>query len=164
MKARNLDSRLVEDIILTHCHADHDSGTLQKIMEEGRVRLHTTATVMESFVRKYRSLLGLDSEELVKLFDFQPLLVGSKLSILGARFRFWYTLHPIPTLGFETEHKGKSFAYSCDTLYDPDVFDQLFEQGILSEERRQSLRDFPWDADRDTDTDMDMDRDVFMAE
>jgi len=147
MKARNLDSRLVEDIILTHCHADHDSGTLQKIMEEGRVRLHTTATVMESFVRKYRSLLGLDSEELVKLFDFQPLLVGSKLSILGARFRFWYTLHPIPTLGFETEHKGKSFAYSCDTLYDPDVFDQLFEQGILSEERRQSLRDFPWDAD-----------------
>ena len=147
MKARNLDSRLVEDILLTHCHADHDSGTLQKIMEEGRVRLHTTNTVMESFVRKYRSLLGLDSEELEKLFDFQPLLMGPKLSILGARFRFWYTLHPIPTLGFEAEHKGKSFAYSCDTLYDPEVFDQLHEQGILNKERRQSLRDFPWDAD-----------------
>ena len=147
MKARNLDSRLVEDILLTHCHADHDSGTLQKVMEEGRVRLHTTPTVMESFVRKYRSLLGLDSEELEKLFDFQPLLVGPKISILGARFRFWYTLHPIPTLGFEAEHKGKRFAYSCDTLYDPDVFDQLFEEGILSEERRQTLRDFPWDAD-----------------
>lgn len=147
MKARNLDSRLVEDILLTHCHADHDSGTLQKVMEEGRVRLHTTSTVMESFVRKYRSLLGLDSAELAKLFDFQPLLVGPKLSILGARFRFWYTLHPIPTLGFEAEHKGKRFAYSCDTLYDPEVFDQLYEQGILSEERRQTLRDFPWDAD-----------------
>jgi CRP-like cAMP-binding protein/ribonuclease BN (tRNA processing enzyme) len=147
MKARNLDSRLVEDILLTHCHADHDSGTLQKIMEEGRVRLHTTNTVMESFVRKYRSLLGLDSEELEKLFDFQPLLMGPKLSILGARFRFWYTLHPIPTLGFEAEHKGKSFAYSCDTLYDPEVFDQLHGLGILSKERRQTLRDFPWDAD-----------------
>ena len=147
MKARNLDSRLVEDILLTHCHADHDSGTLQKIMEEGRVRLHTTATVMESFVRKYRSLLGLDAEELEKLFDFQPLLMGPKLSILGARFRFWYTLHPIPTLGFEAEHKGKSFAYSCDTLYDPEVFDQLFEMGVLDRERRQSLIDFPWDAD-----------------
>ncbi len=147
MKARNLDSRLVEDILLTHCHADHDSGTLQKVMEEGRVRLHTTTTVMESFVRKYRSLLGLDSAELTKLFDFQPLLVGPKLSILGARFRFWYTLHPIPTLGFETEHKGKHFAYSCDTLYDPEVFDQLHQQGIFSEERRQTLQDFPWDAD-----------------
>lgn len=147
MKARNLDSRLVEDILLTHCHADHDSGTLQKVMEEGRVRLHTTATVMESFVRKYRSLLGLEGAELTKLFDFQPLLVGPKLSILGARFRFWYTLHPIPTLGFEAEYKGKRFAYSCDTLYDPDVFDMLYEQGILSEERRQTLIDFPWDAD-----------------
>ena len=147
MKARNLDSRLVEDILLTHCHADHDSGTLQKIMEEGRVRLHTTNTVMESFVRKYRSLLGLDSEELEKLFDFQPLLMGPKLSILGARFKFWYTLHPIPTLGFYAEHKGKSFAYSCDTLYDPEVFDQLHAEGILSKERRHTLRDFPWDAD-----------------
>lgn len=147
MKARNLDSRLVEDILLTHCHADHDSGTLQKVMEEGRVRLHTTSTIMESFVRKYRSLLGLDSEELTKLFDFQPLLMGPKLSILGARFRFWYTLHPIPTLGFAAEHNGKTFAYSCDTLYDPEVFDQLFEDGILSEDRRQTLRDFPWDAD-----------------
>lgn len=147
MKARNLDSRLVEDILLTHCHADHDSGTLQKVMEEGRVRLHTTGTVMESFVRKYRSLLRLDSAELEKLFDFQPLLMGPKLSILGARFRFWYTLHPIPTLGFEVEHMGRRFAYSCDTLYDPEVFDQLYEQGTLSEDRRQALRDFPWDAD-----------------
>lgn len=147
MKARKLDSRLVEDILLTHCHADHDSGTLQKIMEEGRVRLHTTATVMESFVRKYRSLLGLDADELMKLFDFQPLLMGPKLSILGARFRFWYTLHPIPTLGFEAEHKGKRFTYSCDTLYDPDVFEQLHDKGIISKERRQSLLDFPWDAD-----------------
>ena len=102
---------------------------------------------MESFVRKYRSLLGLDSEELEKLFDFQPLLMGPKLSILGARFKFWYTLHPIPTLGFYAEHKGKSFAYSCDTLYDPEVFDQLHAEGILSKERRHTLRDFPWDAD-----------------
>ena len=147
MKARNLDQRLVEDILLTHCHADHDSGTLQKVMEEGRVRLHTTPTVEESFVRKYRSLIGLDTEELQKLFDFQPLLVGPALNILGARFRFWYTLHPIPTLGFECEHRGKRFAYSCDTLYDPQVFAELHERGILSQERRRSLEDFPWDAD-----------------
>lgn len=147
MKAHNLDQRLVEDILLTHCHADHDAGTLQKIMEEGRVRLHTTPTVEESFVRKYRSLLGLDSRELETLFDFQPLLVGPKINILGARFRFWYTFHPIPTLGFEAEHRGQRFAYSCDTLYDPEVYQKLFEQGVISESRRESLEKFPWDAD-----------------
>lgn len=147
MKAHNLDQRLVEDILLTHCHADHDSGTLQKVMEEGRVRLHTTPTVEGSFVRKYRSLLGLDSRELETLFDFQPLLVGPKINILGARFRFWYTLHPIPTLGFEAEHRGKHFAYSCDTLYEPEVYRELYESGVISESRRDSLLNFPWDAD-----------------
>lgn len=147
MKARNLDSRLVEDILLTHCHADHDSGTLQKVMEEGRVRLHTTPTVMESFVRKYRSLIGLDQSEFSKLFDFQPLILGPWITILGARLRFWYTLHPIPTLGFQATHKGKSFAYSCDTLYDPELFEQLHREGTITADRRDSLVNFPWDAD-----------------
>ena len=147
MKARNLDSRLVEDILLTHCHADHDSGTLQKVMEEGRVRLHTSPTVMNSFVRKYRSFLGLSTEELHQLFDFQPLLLDAKLSILGARFQFWYTFHPIPTLGFSVEYKGKTFAYSCDTLYDPKLFDELCEKGVFSEQRRDCLKNFPWDSD-----------------
>ncbi len=147
MKVRNLDARLVEDILLTHCHADHDSGTLQKIMEEGRVRLHTTSTVMESFVRKYRSLIGLERDELEKLFDFQPVILGPKVNILGARFRFWYTFHPVPTLGFQVEHRRKTFAYSCDTLYDPHTFDDLNEQGIISDERREILLNFPWASD-----------------
>ncbi len=147
MKARNLDSRLVEDILLTHCHADHDSGTLQKVMEEDRVRLHTTLTVQTSFVRKYRRLIGLETEEFRKLFDFQPLLVGPRINILGARFRFWYTLHPIPTLGFEAEYKGKTFAYSCDTLYDPELYRELHADGIISDDRRKDLEGFPWHAD-----------------
>lgn len=147
MRARGLDQRLVEDILLTHCHADHDSGTLQKVLEEGRVRLHTTPTVQGGFVRKYRSLLGLRGEELERLFDFQPVLVGPKISILGARFRFWYTFHPIPTLGFECEHRGRRFAYSCDTLYDPSLYADLHARGVISTSRQQVLEQFPWDAD-----------------
>ncbi|MCA9776970.1 MAG: MBL fold metallo-hydrolase, partial [Candidatus Eremiobacteraeota bacterium] len=42
LRSHGVDSRLISDLILTHCHADHDAGTLQKLLEEGRVRLHTT--------------------------------------------------------------------------------------------------------------------------
>ena len=40
-------------MILTHCHADHDAGTFQKILLEQRVTVMTTKTIMASFVRKY---------------------------------------------------------------------------------------------------------------
>lgn len=147
MRARQLDQRLIEDLLLTHYHADHDSGTLQKLMEEGRVRVHTTATIQKGFIRKYRSLLDLKGKELETLFDFRPVLVGPKINILGARFRFWYTLHPIPTLGFECEHRGKRFTYSCDTLYDPALYSKLETDGVISSSRRKDLENFPWDAD-----------------
>lgn len=33
---------LIDGVIITHCHADHDAGTFQKILREGRVTLMTT--------------------------------------------------------------------------------------------------------------------------
>ena len=47
-------------MILTHCHADHDAGTFQKILLEQRVTVMTTKTIMASFVRKY-SLVSVPS-------------------------------------------------------------------------------------------------------
>lgn len=147
MQRQKVNTRLIEDLILTHCHADHDSGTLQKVMEEGRIRIHTTRTVMESFVAKYSALTGLSKEEFRALFEFQPLRIGTRTTIAGARFLFKYNLHPIPTLGFQVMLEGKSFYYSCDTLYDPDYIDSLHEKGVLPRERRDDLLDVPWDSD-----------------
>lgn len=147
LRSNGLDARQIEDLVLTHCHADHDAGTLQKVLQEGRIKLHTTPTVMKSFVRKYRALTGFSEEEFYRLFSFQPIMVGRPINILGGQFRFRYTLHPIPTLGFEVEYQGKRFAYSCDTLYDPDLFKELHQRGVMSGSRMQDLLDFAWDAD-----------------
>lgn len=146
MRENGIDGRLVEDLILTHCHADHDSGTLQKVLEEGRIRIHTSETVMRSFVAKYSALTGLRQEELGNLFEFCPVTLGRPLTLLGARFRFHYTLHSIPTLGFQVELEGRTFFYSCDTLYDPDTFAQLHAQGVISRSRWDSLLAVPWDS------------------
>lgn len=146
MREHGIDTRLVEDLILTHCHADHDSGTLQKVLEEGRVRIHTTETVMRSFVAKYSALTGLRPSELRLLFEFCPVTVGRPLTLAGASFRFRYTLHSIPTLGFQVGLEGKTFYYSSDTLYDPDTIASMHAQGVLSEGRRNELLDVPWDS------------------
>ncbi|MBX3167281.1 MAG: cyclic nucleotide-binding domain-containing protein [Candidatus Eremiobacteraeota bacterium] len=147
LRHSNIDGRCVEDIILTHCHADHDSGTLQKILQEGRVTIHTTPTVMHSFVSKYRSITNLSGRQFRQLFDFRAIPVGQPVNIAGADFTFKYMLHPIPTLGFSMRYQGRSIAYSCDTLYDPETIQKLTQEGILSAERAADLMDFPWHSD-----------------
>jgi CRP-like cAMP-binding protein/phosphoribosyl 1,2-cyclic phosphodiesterase len=147
LRSRGVDSRLISDMVLTHCHADHDSGTLQKLLEEGRVRLHTTPTIIDSFVRKYRGLLGLDGKQLRALFDFVPVTVNEPVNIAGASFFFRYNFHPVPTLGFSTTFQGKTFAYSGDHLNDAESLQKLHEEGLLSKDRLKDLLSFEWGAD-----------------
>ncbi|MCA9790396.1 MAG: cyclic nucleotide-binding domain-containing protein [Candidatus Eremiobacteraeota bacterium] len=147
LRRNGIDARLIADIVLTHCHADHDSGTLQKILEEGRIRLHTTPTVMESFIRKYRAVTGLSADKFGRLFDFHPVMVGQPINIAGGQFLFRYNLHPIPTLGFVVRFQGRRFAYSCDTLYDPKTIREWADDGILSPSRKEDLLNFDWEAD-----------------
>ena len=144
MQKDRINPRLIKDLILTHCHADHDSGTLQKVLEEGRIRIHSTETVMASFVAKYTALTGLSAKDFRRLFEFSPLRIGAPVTIAGGRFLFRYTLHPIPTLGFEVGFEGESFYYSCDTLYDPDLIADLGRRGVLSDGRVADLLDVPW--------------------
>jgi CRP-like cAMP-binding protein/glyoxylase-like metal-dependent hydrolase (beta-lactamase superfamily II) len=144
LERQGINPRTIEDIILTHCHADHDSGTLQKVLQEGRVRLHSSPTVLQSFARKYRALTGLSRTQFLGLFDFNPVMLDESVNILGAEFRFQYRFHPVPTLGFETFFRGKSFAYSSDTLWDPEELTRLDKEGLFSESRAEDLIDFPW--------------------
>ena len=52
LRENGISSRKITHVILTHCHADHDAGTFQKILLEQRVTVMTTKTIMASFIRK----------------------------------------------------------------------------------------------------------------
>lgn len=143
----NVSPKLTDTIILTHCHADHDAGTLQKILQEGKVSVYTTKTVMESFLRKYSAFTDVSPDYLMQLFDFHRVSIGKPLFIHGGRFSFFYTLHSIPTIGFTVEYDGKTFVYSSDHNNDPSLHEKLFSGGVISEKRYQELRNFPWEAD-----------------
>lgn len=140
----DLDPRQIDSLILTHCHADHDAGALQKIVQEGRITVYTTHTVLSSFVNKYSQLTGMETSAFRRLFDHVPVRTGEPMTIHGASVTFNYSLHSIPCMGFEVTFRGKGLVYPSDTLNDPNAIHKLEEQGVLSSDRSKQLLEFPW--------------------
>ncbi len=144
LREREVNPKLIDTIILPHCHADHDSGTMQKILEEGRCTLVTTTTVLHSFLRKASALTGLRDTYLVGLFDYQPAVIGEAVHLLGAEFHFRYGFHSVPTIGFEVYFGGKSMVYTSDTYNHPPTINKLHAAGEMPVGRRDELVNFPW--------------------
>jgi CRP-like cAMP-binding protein len=142
----NVNPKLIDSIILTHCHADHDAGTFQKILEEGKVTIFATRTVINSFLRKYSALSSEPVSYLSRLFLFHPIYIGQPVFIHGGQFVFHYSLHSIPTIGFTLKFQDQTFVYSSDHQGDPAVQKKLYELGILNENRYNELKNFPWDS------------------
>jgi CRP-like cAMP-binding protein len=143
----NVNPKLIDSIILTHCHADHDAGTLQKILEEGKITVYTTKTIMQSFLRKYTAQTGVTTDYLSQLFEYQSVLIDEPLFIHCARFSFFYSLHSIPTIGFKVEFEGKSMVYSSDHNADPALHTKLFRENRIGSARYRELSSFPWNSD-----------------
>lgn len=139
--------RQVQHVLITHCHADHDAGTMQKIMLEDHVTVVTTNTIMKSFVRKYSAVSDLAPDRITEKFTFRAARVGEWLPLLGGSLRVFYSFHTIPTIGFQVRFGGKSLVYSGDTFFHPEEIGRLATVGVLSPERAQDLLAFPWDSD-----------------
>jgi CRP-like cAMP-binding protein/phosphoribosyl 1,2-cyclic phosphodiesterase len=142
----NVNPKLTDSIILTHCHADHDAGTFQKILQEQKVTIYTTETVMMSFLRKYSALSNMPISYLMRLFEFHPIRIGKPTFIHGGKFDMFYTLHSIPTIGFKMEFQDQTFVYSSDHNNDPKIRTDLLESGLITRERYDELDNFPWDS------------------
>ncbi len=139
--------KLIDSVILTHCHSDHDAGTIQQLMQEGRLNLYTTQTIFSGFLRKITALTCIEKDHLRKMVSFHPVKIDKPERIGGAEFRFQYNLHSIPTISFRVSLHGIDMVYSSDTQNDPDFIERMYEEGIIDEKRRDQLLDFPWDCD-----------------
>lgn len=143
----NVDPQMVTSVILTHCHSDHDSGVMQKLLQQGRITLYTTPTIFSSFIKKISLLTALSEIEIIQLVDFKPLQIGKPVNINGASFTFSYRLHSIPTIGFEMKFKNKTITYTSDHLNDKNYFKKLYSLGILPKGRFEELSGFNWESD-----------------
>jgi phosphoribosyl 1,2-cyclic phosphodiesterase len=142
LRARGVAPKQIDGVILTHCHADHDAGTFQKLLEETQIELFTTPHILGSFLRKYSALSGLQEDLLRRTFHFHPVRIGSPVHVRGGELWFRYTLHSIPTVGFEAFYGGQSLAVSADTLYDPARIEKMHEAGVIRRARKDELLRF----------------------
>ncbi|MGC8964652.1 MAG: cyclic nucleotide-binding domain-containing protein [Brevinematia bacterium] len=134
LEKNNIPISSIEAIILTHCHADHDAGTLQSMLRGNKVKVYTTRTIWESFKRKYRGLMGVSDDFFNTICTPKLVKVGKEINFENAIFKFHYALHSIPTIGFFVEFEGKTLFYSSDTFVS-DRTKILLEEGIISKER-----------------------------
>lgn len=139
LQQSGVPSRLIDSVIITHCHADHDQGTLQKILEESQVTLMTTPTIMGSFIKKYSALTGLTEDFLRRLFIFRPVVLAEPIRLNGGEIRFFYSIHTIPCIGFEIYYGGKSLYFSGDTCFDPALITKMEKDGALRPGRAQVM-------------------------
>jgi len=94
---------------------------------------------MESFITKYSNTLDIHRNQLESLFTFRPVLIDHPTTINEGIFRFFYTYHSIPCIGFTVQVGEKSVYFSADTFYDPEALFELKEQGIMNEFRFNQL-------------------------
>ena len=100
---KNISHNVIDGVILTHTHADHDVGILRLLIESKKnecLKIYTTLTIINTWLKKYSIVTGIEEKSLQQLFDFEQVIIGETLSIEDAKFDFHYTLHSVPTIGF----------------------------------------------------------------
>ena len=125
LEREGIRPNMIIAIIVTHCHADHDAGTFQKILTGSKVAVITTPTIYKSFIRKYAALSALSPAHLMHCHRFRPAIIGEPLRFQGASFHFTYTLHTIPCIAFRVEWRNKSIVFTGDHLNCPPILKDL---------------------------------------
>lgn len=133
---------------LTHVHADHDGGLIEKLLSGSRTTIIASDVVFRLFIEKARLVTGHDfqRERLVEHLAANPgkpveLGVAGESVVLQTR----WNVHTIPTNGFTITMDGKTFGYAGDTQYDPSLLSQLRDEQKLTPEQYQHLMYFFWD-------------------
>ncbi|MBI3091661.1 MAG: cyclic nucleotide-binding domain-containing protein [Candidatus Tectomicrobia bacterium] len=107
--------------IVTHCHDDHAGCFASTVMRQRKITLLTTREIAESLVVKLLgSGDGLSAEDIRTFISFQYVDAAldaraAPFRFLGADWRFHYSVHSIPCIGFEVSIGDASLFISGDS-------------------------------------------------
>jgi len=143
-------------LFLTHIHADHDGGLLAKLISGSRTTIIASDVVFRALIEKAELITGHNFErEGLKQVSANPekpvtVEIGGDVVTFETR----WNLHPVPTNGFKVSCGGRTFGYSGDTQYDPELIDRARGRGELSDEQHDRLRYFFWTPSGDPKVDL----------
>jgi len=144
---RDLTLERIDDVFITHVHGDHVNGLegvafYKRFAEGKRVTLHTTPDVravlwdqrlrapMETLWDGSRfHSLGFDD-----YFDFHPTPWEQEVEIGPFRVTLRRTKHHVPTAAMLVRAGGRTFGYSSDTAFDPELIEFLAAADLVVHE------------------------------
>lgn len=145
----------ITHIFLSHMHADHDAGIIEKIMWGEKSYLLTSRPIFDSFLRKTEALTSVEKDKIKNLVNFVNLEPGKEIPVPGidrAYIMFDYSFHSIPSGRFKLRYrslndKEVTIGFSGDTKFDKKLVTKLYKDGIITAERRKEILGFLWDCD-----------------
>ena len=148
-------SRDITHVFLSHLHADHDAGILEKMLIGEKSHLLTSNLIFDCFLRKAEATTRFSQNSIKEFVNFTNLEVGKEIRIPGLErtyITFDYAFHSIPTGRFKLRYKslaGKevTIGVSGDTKYDKKLVNKLYKDGIITSDRRDDILGFLWDCD-----------------
>ena len=144
-------------VFLTHVHADHDGGLIEKLLSGNRTAIIASDVVFHLFLEKAKLVTGYDFQsaglvEHVSANPGKPIvldLAGERLT-LNTR----WNMHTIPTNGFTMTVGHHTFGYAGDTQYDPELFQQLLADKMLTPGQYDDLMYFFWTPEQQPKVDL----------
>ncbi len=140
----NVDHNDIEDVIVTHFHADHASGFPNMLTEMWLLRRSAPLRVygLDHCVSRLEdTMLGFAWDTMPVRFQVDYLRVADADNVpvmenSDFRIMAWQTKHFIPTIGLRIENKvtGKVLAYSCDTEPIPGIIELARNADVLIHE------------------------------
>ncbi len=144
-------------VFLTHVHSDHDGGLIAKLLGGSRTTVIASDPVFRAFAEKAQLVTGHDFERegLVEHVPANPTR-PAQIEIAGevAQIETRWNLHPIPTNGFKVTFGGRTFGYSGDTQYDPEMLEGFRARGRLTGATFEALKYFFWTPDGEPTVDL----------
>jgi ribonuclease BN (tRNA processing enzyme) len=151
-----LDLDIVDNIFLTHLHADHCNG-LEEIAfwrmffapQLPRPRLAVMRSLKETlWLNRLFAAMGHVEEEgrkgEMQLDDYFETITYEENEVLtfgipGFELIPHRTRHLIPTAGFKARYRGRSLGYSADTEYDPALMEFFADCDVIIHETGKGI-------------------------
>lgn len=134
--------RDIEALILSHCHEDHMASFAELVLELDRPRVLTAEPIYRSALQKLATNLQMSEDQVAGLIDYEPISPGEIYHGWGSSFEFFYTVHPIPTLGVTVtstiDNKDYRITLTGDTL-DFDGLDKMKDAGVITGDERDAM-------------------------
>jgi ribonuclease BN (tRNA processing enzyme) len=112
---RHIDPRLLDAVVITHCHPDHwvELPVLRNVLKWVLRREHLLPVFTTAETWAMAEVVSKDA----MLDTYLPTIVkdGSDEQIGAQRWRFSRTDHPVETLAVRVDAGGRSFVFTSDT-------------------------------------------------